>query len=264
MKFLKAIYSIYVILTFFVIIILAMPIVFIIALLAKKVQDKVMHQLVSIMSKTWFGLIGIKSKFYNRQLLASTNGAIIIPNHASYLDAPVLYRSINELFKTLGKAEMLKVPLFKYIYKITCIPVDRSSIISKAKSFINMQTELTKGVDIVIFPEGTFTKDNSSLLPFKDGAFKLALQANRSLLPILMLDTAKRMEYNNVLGFTPGINRVVYLPYVNTTNLVKEDDKILKAYCYNYMNSVWQFLKTNPPTDAFAFAENWLKNNPIK
>ncbi len=241
-----------------------MPFTIILLLFPKKIQHTIMHYLVSGMSWAWFTIIGIKCKFYNTHFLNNKEGAVIIANHATYMDAPMLYRAINEKFKTLGKVEIAKVPLFGLIYKITCVTVDRSSVTSRGKSFIQMKNTMDNGTNIAIFPEGTFDdnpKENASLLPFQEGAFKLACISGKRVLPILFLDARKRMHPSNLFKCTPGRCRIVYLPPIYVT--ADTDSKLLKDYCFNYMNAVWQKAQTGETENLLAFANNYLTQNPF-
>jgi 1-acyl-sn-glycerol-3-phosphate acyltransferase len=124
---------------------------------------------------------GITPKNIGRDHIDFKQSYIIIPTHKSYIEAATLYTSIPSLFKTLGKKELEKVPVYGLIFKTVCISVDRSSLTARALSFRKIKNELEQGLSVTIFPEGTF-KDipDNQLLPFQDGSFTLAIMQSRS------------------------------------------------------------------------------------
>ena len=85
-----------------------------------------------------------------------TSQYIFVGNHISYLDAPLIVKTIRQPIRALGKTEMGKVPVFGFIYKYAVVRVDRSSADNRAKSVRNMRSILKKGISIIVFPEGTF------------------------------------------------------------------------------------------------------------
>ncbi len=262
-KVFKTIYSIIVIIVFIIILLLVFPAVLIIQLLPKEKQITAMHHLLQGFAWTWMTLIGINSKFYNKNILHESGSCIITPNHSSYLDAVFIYRSISEVFLTLGKIEIAKAPLFGMIYKTVVVLVDRSSAIKRAKSFLEMTSVLEKGIDVLIFPEGTFDEFDSDLKPFHDGAFKLAMHSRKPILPLLFVDARERLHASSLLSFSPGRNRIVYLPPVQTVHLPKGCDKQLKDYVYNYMNTVLNHCRNIGSENSLTFAQTWLAANPF-
>jgi 1-acyl-sn-glycerol-3-phosphate acyltransferase len=262
-KFFKTAYSLYAMLVFIIMLLLGFPGVLLVMLLPSKKRIVVMHHLMQGFSWVWFLLIGIYSKFYNKQIIKEGESCILIPNHSSYLDAAFIYRAVDAVFLTLGKIEIAKVPLFGIIYKTIVVLVDRSSTIAKAKSFLQMTSVLEQGIDILVFPEGTFDGENGDLKPFFDGAFRLALHARKALLPILFVDARDRLHESSIFSFTPGKCRIVYLPPIETKDLPKNCQSAIKDYAYNYMNIMLNHCRANGCEDSLAVAEKWRADNPL-
>jgi 1-acyl-sn-glycerol-3-phosphate acyltransferase len=263
MKALKVIYSIYVIIIFIVILLILFPAVLFIQLFPIQKRNVYMHHLLVLYSFLWMTLIGMRSKFYNENILHESGSCIITPNHSSYLDAVFIYRSIDVVFLTLGKIEIAKAPLFGMIYKSVVVLVDRSSAVKRAKSFLEMTSVLERGIDIVIFPEGTFDEFDSDLKPFHDGAFRLALHAHKPILPILYVDARERLHPSSLFSFSLGKNRIVYLPPVQVSNIAKGNEKELKEYVYQYMNTSLNYCRENDCKNSLQFAQQWLASNPF-
>jgi 1-acyl-sn-glycerol-3-phosphate acyltransferase len=74
------------------------------------------------------------------------------------------------------------------------------------------------------------------LKPFYNGAFKLAIEMNIPIQPVLMIDAVDRMHFDNVFTLSPGINRVVYLPTVEVTGYTIDQVELLKDHVYNRMD----------------------------
>jgi 1-acyl-sn-glycerol-3-phosphate acyltransferase len=259
----QAIYSAWVMLWFIIIIVLSFPMVLLIMLLPEERRVRWMHQYMRFVGYSWYLASGIRPKTYNKHLLHALNGCVITCNHASYLDAAAIYTAISKVFKTLGKAEIAKAPIFGIAYQTVVVCLDRSNNMARARSMIKMTQMIKQGLDIVIFPEGTFDEIRTDLLPFFDGAFRLAIDSGNNVLPLILVDTAKRMHPQSVWRFTPGVSRTVFLPSVSVAGLVKQHDGDLKDYMYSYMNHMFRFCQTNDCSNAFAEATQWLQKNPM-
>ncbi|MCQ2066435.1 MAG: 1-acyl-sn-glycerol-3-phosphate acyltransferase [Bacteroidaceae bacterium] len=109
---------------------------------------------------------------------------IIIPNHQSYFDIFMLFGFLGVNFKWIMKKELERIPLVgAACRRCGYIFLDRSSVASSRKSIAKAEETLSKGISIIIFPEGTRTHDGS-IGKFRKGAFAMALQTRQPLLPI--------------------------------------------------------------------------------
>jgi 1-acyl-sn-glycerol-3-phosphate acyltransferase len=145
------------------------------------------------------------------------------------------------------------------------ITVDRSSVTAKANSFRRMKKAMEEGLSIVLFPEGTFAaKPQNELMPFQNGSFALAHMQQVDILPVLFLNTVKRMHPSKLYLVTPGWNRAVFLPPIPTKEIDKADLDLLKNYCQLYMQTCLDFCRKNNPTAVWFFAVTWLQNNQLK
>jgi 1-acyl-sn-glycerol-3-phosphate acyltransferase len=141
----------------------------------------------------------------------------------------------KQYFRVLGKAEMAKVPVFGFLYKKTAILVDRKSMQSKTKSVLQLKSIIRKGISIVISPEGTFNTTHQPLKEFYDGAFRIAIETQTPIKPILFLDAYDRHHYNDFFSLTPGKSRIVYLQEIPVEGLTVSDVKFLKDKVYKIM-----------------------------
>jgi len=98
-----------------------------------------------------------------------------------------------------------------------------------------LKSVMQKGVSIFIFPEGTFNETQDPLKNFYDGAFRIAIETERPIKPILFLDTYDRLNYKSIFSLNPGKNRAVFLNEIDTVGLTQNDLPLLKQRVYDYM-----------------------------
>ncbi len=135
-----------------------------------------------------FTLCGIHLKKQGfEQLNTISDPVILCPNHSSYFDIPLLYHVLPATVAFMGKSELGRLPVFGYCFRQVHISVNRKSPKGKAKSLEKAREMLKKGRSVVIFPEGTIEASiQPGLLPFKDGAFKLAIEEQVPIIPVVM------------------------------------------------------------------------------
>lgn len=117
----------------------------------------------------------------------------------------------------MGKTELNSWPLFHIFFsKGMNISVDRASITGAQKAYERAKSELDKGHNIVIFPEGTIPVSAPKLKPFKNGAFKLALEKNIPIVPVTFLTNFKRLQAGPALRNLggPGPSKVIIHPAI--------------------------------------------------
>lgn len=154
---------------------------------------------------------------------------IYVCNHASYLDAIAIVLSAPQAFKPLGKKELVKVPIFGWMYKNLVVLVDRSSPESRAKSVELLKTDLQKGQSLFIFPEGTMNRGEETLAQFYDGAFRIAIETQTPLAPMVLLNAGKLLHRDHPTHSKPGTLTMVFMPPVPVAGLSLDDLPKLKA-----------------------------------
>ena len=101
---------------------------------------------------------------------------VLAPNHGSDLDIPMTFLASPTPVVFMGKAELLKLPLFGYFFKQTSIAVDRSSFSGRKQAIRNADQKIKEGYSVCIYPEGGIPPQDQLLRAFKAGAFKLAVE----------------------------------------------------------------------------------------
>ncbi len=236
LKLVRIIYSIYAILTFVALLLVIFPFVLLASVFGKIQGGNIIYWICGIWSDAWFFLIGIWSK---KTMLAEAprkdQQYIFVANHISYMDIPMIVKTIRQPTRALGKAEMAKIPVFGFLYRYGAIMVDRSSPEARKKSVLQLKSVLRKGISVFIFPEGTFNETGQPLKEFYDGAFRIAIESQTPLLPVIFPDTVKRLHYSSPLSFTPGQCRAIFLEPVPVEGLTIDDMPALKEIVYKRM-----------------------------
>jgi 1-acyl-sn-glycerol-3-phosphate acyltransferase len=130
-------------------------------------------------------------KIKGRENFVPGENYIVLCNHNSFMDVPITTPAIPGGNKTIAKIELSRIPLFGLLYKTGSVLVDRKNEASRKESFNKMKDVLGMGLHMCLYPEGTRNKTNLPLRPFHNGAFRLALDTNKSLVPALIFNTRK-------------------------------------------------------------------------
>lgn len=147
---------------------------------------------------------------------------LLVSNHQSNLDMPVILSSLNMSFAAIAKKEMEKIPIVSYWMKeINCIFMDRNNIRESVKSINQGIQFLKSGKPILVFPEGTRSK-SSNVGEFKKGSMKLGTKANVPIVPISINGTYKALEGNNNRFKPADVKLIIHKPII-PSELSKEE-----------------------------------------
>lgn len=235
LKPLQFIYSIYAMILFVIILFLVTPFVIIASLFGKINGGNAVMKIAHGWADVWLFLIGIYHKRIVEQEMKKSQPYIFVSNHNSYMDIPQMLKAIRRPLRILGKAEMGKVPVFGIIYKACVVPVLRGSADARAKSVLMLKSVLNKEISIYIAPEGTFNMTEKPLIEFYDGAFRLAIETQTPIKPMLFLDGVNRMHWRSVFALTPGKMRTVYLEEISPVGYTADTVEQLKQKVFELM-----------------------------
>ncbi|MDI1355426.1 MAG: lysophospholipid acyltransferase family protein [bacterium] len=163
---------------------------------------------------------------------------VVASNHTSYLDICFSPFYIQNTAVYMGKHELLKIPLFGLFFEHLDIPVNRSSITAAHKAFTIAGQKLDQGLTQVIYPEGTIST-NGKLKPFKNGAFKLAIEKQVPIVPVANLNNWWFLQNGGFFKSNgrPGIARVVVGDPISTIGLTEKDVPELKEKVHTFIQS---------------------------
>jgi len=172
---------------------------------------------------------------------------VFVANHISYMDIPPIVLMAPQPIRILGKFESSRIPIFGWIYRAAVIMVDRSNAETRAQSFRALKTALNKGLSIFLFPEGTFNmREDQPLKSFFDGAFRLAIETQTTIKPMILPDTIDRLHFKSLFTLTPGRCRVIFLEDVPVDGLQPADIPFLREKVYQIMDQALRRYRDYP------------------
>ena len=150
---------------------------------------------------------------------------IICGNHTSNLDVSAISMAAKNNFCFIGKEELLSNMVLGFFFRTIDITVKRDSKISAFRAFKLAEEKLKKGISVVIFPEATIPEAYPpELYPFKNGAFRLAIELKIPILPITSLDTWRVLwDTGKDYGSRPGICNIFVHKPIETAHLTLDD-----------------------------------------
>ena len=180
---------------------------------------------------------------------------MLIANHTSFMDIMVILRLRKTPFVFVGKKELVQIPIFGFIYKRAAIMVDRSSSKSRYEVYVRAQKVISKGYSVCIFPESEYVEESIILNPFKQGAFKLAIEHELPILPMAFLDCKRKFPWYTTYGY-PGSLRVKVLEVLQVEEIQSKTIETLQKESYYRIKST---LEKDPKKRALEAIELWKK-----
>jgi 1-acyl-sn-glycerol-3-phosphate acyltransferase len=177
-----------------------------------------------ISGAVWSRLIGYATPIFvtvhGRGNIDKRQSYVIIANHQSHYDIPLLYGWLGIDFKWVMKKELRKIPgLGISAEKVGHIFIDRSNTQKAVESLRIAKAKIKDGTSVVFFPEGTRTNDGK-VKRFYKGAFNMAGELQIPILPITIVGTNRILPARSVL-ICPGKVKMVIHPPIS----VEEYDK---------------------------------------
>jgi 1-acyl-sn-glycerol-3-phosphate acyltransferase len=174
-------------------------------------------------ARTWLRLTGVRVKVTGRELLDPNQPYVFVANHWSYLDAAPLFAYTGRRMGMVAKKELLKAPLLGYgMGFVNVIAIDRSNRERAVETLKTATALLRSGVSFGVCPEGTRAR-TGEMLPFKKGAFHMAVQAGVPVVPIALKNSDKLMGRGTGEAW-PGTIEMVMLPPVETSRISNDED----------------------------------------
>jgi len=192
-------------------------------------------RLCMLWADIWFPLVFIRVKKIYETPHDKSRPYIFVSNHISFLDAAIIVKAFRQNIRPLGKVEVGKIPVFGLIYRKAIVTVDRSDAENRARSVEILKSIISKRISVLVFPEGTFNMTNQPLKEFYDGAFRVAIETQTPVKPVLFLDAYDRLHYNSIFSFNPGRCRIVYLQEIGVDGMTVADIALLKEKTYKMM-----------------------------
>jgi len=197
---------------------------------------------VWIAQKLWTPFIlyvlGAKLKVKGLENIEKGKSYLILANHTSNLDIPMLTAGLPLLLYYVAKKEMKKIPFLGWIMTaVGMVFIDRTNKEKAIRSMRMAGNQIKKGKNIVIFPEGTFN-GSIEMLPFKKGAFHLAMHANIEILPIAIVNAQKVWPEYSSLALQSGEVELRIGKPILTDNLTIDDIESMSNHTRQVIQSL--------------------------
>lgn len=210
--------------------------VFISLVFSKHKAEKYFLQTLRIWSDGWMLLSGIRLKFIGYENYKPNVSYVMVSNHYSLLDMMTGASSVHPNSKILAKAEIKKVPFFSKLFAMSSVFVDRKSKESRDESKRLLTEAMNRGMSIYIFPEGTRNQTDKPLKEFYDGAFRMAIEQQKPVLP-LTTTNSRFINRMDSVWLWPGTYEIHFLEPVETKGMTEEDIPALKQKIYDLMEA---------------------------
>ena len=166
-------------------------------------------------AEMWLKACGAKVRVTGKENLDPERSYVFASNHRSYLDTAALFRYAGRRIGLVAKKELLKAPVLgQGMGFVNIIAIDRSNPERARQSMDKARQVMHDGYSFGVFVEGTRAMPGE-LLPFKKGAFHLALQTDAPIVPVAIKNTDWMMGKRTGVA-SAGEIEIVLLPSIET------------------------------------------------
>jgi len=178
------------------------------------------------LARAWSGWVtsfaGVKIVVENRASLDPAQPYVFMANHASSLDIWAAFVAVPRRLRMIAKKQLARIPLFGWVmWAGRFIFIDRKNGVSARRSIEEAGNRIRNGDSVLIFPEGTRTRDGS-LGPFKKGGFHLAVRAGVPIVPLALRGTRELMPAGSYLLRAGKVTAIIGEP-IPTQGLSEQD-----------------------------------------
>lgn len=212
---------------------LVFPVLWVYEKINKKKKDELSLRIVQWGFRTILGIAGTEITVIGKENMPK-EAALYVGNHRSYFDILLLYVQCEGLTGFVAKDSIEKVPSLRvwmrYLY---CLFLNRSDAREGLKTILTAIEYVKKGISICIFPEGTRNDgEELSMLPFKEGSFKIATKTGCPIVPVSINNSAEIFE-NHVPALRKTHVVIEYGKPIYPKELAKEELKNIGAHFQN-------------------------------
>jgi 1-acyl-sn-glycerol-3-phosphate acyltransferase len=207
-------------------------------------------------SKQVMVFAGVKLVVENRATLVPGQPYVFMANHASSLDIWAMFVAVPRRIRMIAKKQLAQIPLFGWVmWAGRFIFIDRQNAVAARRSIEEAGKRIHDGDSVLLFPEGTRTRDGSLGL-FKKGGFHLAIKAGVPIVPVALLGTRALMPRGSYLLRSGTITAVIGEP-IPTEGLADADRTALNERVRNVVESMLsETMAGKEPSQTNAAAPN--------
>lgn len=186
------------------------------------------HRIAQAWARQLLRLAGVRVRVQGMEHLVLTGPAVMVCNHLSYMDVPVLFAVLPLQFRILAKQGLFRIPfLGGHLKRALHLGVDQSSARASVRSLQQATAALSAGMPLFIFPEAG-RSFSGHMQPFVPGAFYIAIQAQAPIVPMVLAGTFELLPPGSA-HLRPGRAELIICPPVPTAGLSRRDAATLAA-----------------------------------
>ncbi len=241
MKVLKVLFGCYATIIFSLSLLIVFPAYFLIFTLSgKKNAACYAHNLSRLWALFLFRCFFIRYEVRNTHYIHPEQCYVFAANHKSMLDIPLFARACSNTFRFLSKEELARIPLLGYVIRRLYITVKRSDRKDRQRSIEVMKKTIDEGISVFLCPEGTRNITDAPLMPFKDGAFRLAIATQTPLAVLTVVNSDKLLSPKSPIALMPGKIIAEWSEPISTKGMTEADVESLKNKTATLMLEVLQ------------------------
>ena len=210
---------------------LVFPIEWIVGKINKKARDYSMLRMAQCAFRFILILCGVKVTVIGKENMPK-EPALYVGNHRSFFDIVVMYAQCDDLTGFVAKDSLNKIPSLRvWMRSLYCLFLDRKDLKQGMKTIVQAMEYVKQGVSMCIFPEGTRnTGEELSVLPFKEGSFKIALKTGCPIVPVSINNTIEIFE-NHIPKIKSTHVILEYGTPIYPKDLSRDEQKVIGATC---------------------------------
>jgi 1-acyl-sn-glycerol-3-phosphate acyltransferase len=174
------------------------------------------------------GAAGVRLRVTSHAKLDPGKPYVVMPNHLSSVDIWAVFLAVPVPLRFIAKKQLGQIPLFGWAMRAgRFIFIDRQNAASARRSIDEAADRIRKGTSVVIFPEGTRSRDGR-LAAFKKGGFHLAINSGADIVPVAIRGSREVMPRGSLL-IRPGTVEIEIGEPIPTAGLRTEDRDAMVA-----------------------------------
>ncbi len=206
---------------------------YLIQFIVGKINPNMQFRIAQIVARNTFKIIlffaGTKKTILGIENVPKEEAVLYVANHRSYFDIVLAYSTVPTLTSFVAKKEIEKVPCLRtWMRYLKCLFLDRENVREGLKTILQGIEQMKSGYSIFIMPEGTRC-DDTDMLPFHEGSFKLAEKSDCAIVPIAMTNVDKIYEVQAPFVRKAHVT-VKYGEPIYMKNLTPEEKKHIGVY----------------------------------
>ncbi len=178
--------------------VLTLPILLVFHIFYKRYPQKIDHYSLAIVKwalNAALCIAGTKVIAIGEENIPKDTAVMYAANHASIFDVLITYPRVPRLTGYISKMSVKKVPVLNlWMNRVHCLFLDRDDVKQGLTVILEAIKKVKSGISIFIFPEGTRNRQPETLLPFKEGSFKIASKSGCPIIPVSIVNSQEIFE----------------------------------------------------------------------